>query len=76
MTKQITFIILTFLLFSCKGKNGNEYQSVDINSQLLEVSNYQERNDFQNANNLLESLIEKNPNNAELFFRLAHSRTI
>jgi tetratricopeptide (TPR) repeat protein len=76
MTKQITFIILTFLLFSCKGKNGNEYQSVDINSQLLKVTNYQERNDFQNANNLLESLIEKNPNNAELFFRLAHSRTI
>tara|TARA_R110000751_G_scaffold283016_2_gene386321 strand:- start:375 stop:1109 length:735 start_codon:yes stop_codon:yes gene_type:complete len=76
MTKQITFIILTFLLFSCKGKNGNEYQSVDINSQLKEVTNYQELNDYQNANKLLKTLINENPNNAELYFRLAHSRTI
>lgn len=69
-------LILTFLLFSCKGKNKNGYQSIDINSQLIEVNNYQEKNDFQNANNLLESLIRKHPNNAELFFRLAHSKTI
>jgi tetratricopeptide (TPR) repeat protein len=76
MTKQITFIILTFLLFSCKGKNGNEYQSVDINSQLKEVTNYQELNDFHNANKLLNTLINENPNNAELYFRLAHSKTV
>lgn len=69
-------LILTILLFSCKGKNKSEYQSIDINSQLKEVNNYQEKNDFQSANNLLESLIRNHPNNAELFFRLAHSRTI
>ncbi|XLS27641.1 tetratricopeptide repeat protein [Flavobacteriaceae bacterium M23B6Z8] len=76
MTKNITFIILTFLLFSCKGKNRNEYQSVDVNSQLKEVTNYQELNDFQSANKLLNTLIDENPNNAELYFRLAHSKTI
>lgn len=76
MTKQITIIILTFLLFSCKGKNGNEYQSIDVNSQLKEVTNYQELNDFQSANKLLNTLINENPNNAELYFRLAHSKTI
>lgn len=76
MTKQITFIILTFILFSCKGKNGNEYQIVDVNSQLKDVTNYQELNDFQSANKLLNKLIIENPNNAELYFRLAHSKTI
>ena len=76
MTKQIAFIILTFLMFSCKRQNDNQYQSVNINSQLKEVTNYQELNDFQNANKLLKTLINENPNNAELYFRLAHSKTI
>ncbi len=76
MTKQIAIIILTILLCSCKGKNGNEYQSIDVNSQLKEVTNYQELNDFQSANKLLNTLINENPNNAELYFRLAHSKTI
>jgi tetratricopeptide (TPR) repeat protein len=69
-------LILIFLLFSCKGKKESGYENIDMNSQLIEVTNYQEKNDFQNANNLLESLIKKSPNNAELFFRLAHSKTI
>jgi len=76
MTKQITFIILTFLLFSCKGQNENEHKSVDIDSQLQKVTKYQELNDFQNANKLLNTLITENPNNSELYFRLAHSKTI
>jgi tetratricopeptide (TPR) repeat protein len=76
MRKQIAFIILSFLLCSCKGQNDNKYQIVDINSQLKEVTNYQELNDYQNANKLLKTLINENPNNAELYFRLAHSRTI
>ncbi|MBC3847033.1 hypothetical protein H8K90_11625 [Winogradskyella echinorum] len=76
MIRPIIFILLTFLLFSCKGSNRNEYQSVDIYSQLQEVTNYQELNDFQNANKLLNTLIDENPNNAELYFRLAHSKTI
>jgi len=69
-------LILSFLLFSCKKNIKVEYQKIDINSQLEEVTNYQEKKNFQNANNLLESLIKQNPNNAELYFRLAHSRTI
>lgn len=76
MRKQIAFIILSFLMSSCKGQNENEYQSVDINSQLKQVTNYQELNDYQNANKLLKTLISENPNNAELYFLLAHSRTI
>jgi tetratricopeptide (TPR) repeat protein len=76
MRKQIAFIILSFLLCSCKGQNDNKYQSVDINSQLKEVTNYQELNNYQNANKVLKTLINENPNNAELYFRLAHSRTI
>ncbi|PXY38740.1 hypothetical protein DMB65_21235 [Flavobacterium cheongpyeongense] len=69
-------LILIFLFFSCKGKNESELEKININSQLIEVSNYQEKNDFESANNLLESLISKNPNDAELYFRLAHSKTI
>ena len=76
MRKIIAFIILSFLLCSCKGQNDNKYQNVDINSKLKEVTNYQEINDYQNANKLLKTLINENPNNAELYFRLAHSRTI
>lgn len=54
MTKQITIAILTFLLFSCKGKNDSQNDSTNIDSQLKEVTNYQEVNDFQNAHKLLK----------------------
>ncbi|KAB1155924.1 hypothetical protein F7018_11485 [Tenacibaculum aiptasiae] len=76
MTKQITLIILAFLLFSCKRKNENKYQNIDVSFQLKKVTNYQKLNNFQDANKLLKTLIRKNPNNAELYFRLAHSKTI
>lgn len=76
MAKQITIAILTFLLLSCKGKNDSQNDRVDIDSQLKEVTNYQQVNDFQNAHKLLKTLIDENPNNAELYFRLAHSKTI
>ena len=67
-------LIITFLFFSCKGKDRKENQN--INSQLKKVTNYQELSDYQSANKLLNSLIKKYPNNAELYFRLAHSKTI
>ncbi len=76
MAKIYTILIITFLLFSCKAKTENEYQSIDINSQLREVTSLQDKNNFLSANKLLESLVRKKPDNAELYFRLAHSKTI
>lgn len=63
-------------MVGCTENKKVEYQKKDINSQLSEVIAYQEKNDFGNANRLLESMIHENPNNAELYFRLAHSKTI
>lgn len=76
MKNKLTILLLLIFLVSCKGKTESQYQNINVNSQLREVNSYQNKNAFLSANNLLKSLLKKHPNNAELFFRLAHSMTI
>ena len=67
-----TFLIC-IVITSC---NLGKSQVKDLNSSLKEVVDFQNGNNYEIANTLLDSLIIEYPNNAELYFRSAQSKTI
>ncbi|RKS02601.1 MULTISPECIES: tetratricopeptide repeat protein [unclassified Flavobacterium] len=66
-------LLVCIIITSC---NLGKAQIKDLNSSLKEIESFQSENNYEKANEMLDSLITVYPNNAELYFRLAHSKTI
>ena len=73
MRTILTTLLVSIIITSC---NLGKAQVKDLGSSLNEIEGLQNENNYERANEILDSLITVYPNNAELYFRLAHSKTI
>ena len=73
MKTILNTLIVCIIITGC---NLKKTQIKDLNSSLKEIEGFQSENNYEKANEKLDSLIVVYPNNAELYFRLAHSKTI